>query len=59
MKRLGVHGVCIGCGVKKADSECECDWVECHCGYKDCWVDEDGNYHCESCDYCSDKYEEI
>lgn len=54
MKKIGVNNKCIGCGAKENAPDCDCNWVTCHCGYTDCWVTEDGNYHCKNCDYDSD-----
>lgn len=54
MKRIGIQGVCIGCGAKEVDPECNCKWITCRCGYSDCWVRADGHYHCKNCDYDSD-----
>ncbi|WP_438498586.1 hypothetical protein [Paenibacillus sp. IHBB 3054] len=51
MKKIGVHDVCIGCGAKKDDPECDCEWATCNCGYPDCLVREDGTYHCRNCDH--------
>ncbi len=55
LKRIGLKGTCIGCGAKVKDPECDCDWATCSsCGYSDCWVREDGTYHCYHCDFESD-----
>lgn len=50
-EKIGVHDVCIGCGAKEDEPECECEWATCNCGYPDCWVREDGTYHCRNCDH--------
>lgn len=50
MKLIGLKDTCIGCGAKETDPECECEWATCSCGHEDCWVREDGTYHCGNCD---------
>ena len=52
MKKLGFNNSCIGCGAKEADPDCNCEWDICRsCGFTDCWVREDGTYHCGNCDH--------
>lgn len=51
MKKIGIHGTCIGCGSEDNDPECDCEWATCSsCGYPDCWIREDETYHCGNCD---------
>jgi len=54
MKMIHTTGKCKGCGAKPEDPECKCEWATCYCGAWDCWVREDGTYHCDNCDYESD-----
>lgn len=55
LKKLGLNNTCIGCGAKETDPQCKCEWAECRgCGYPDCWIREDGTYHCGNCDHDTD-----